>query len=534
VISVDGLGAAFAPFAAELAELVPAETVVVDAHTHLGADEDGRSQDLSTLLGQLELVGADSRACVFPLHDPDRSPAYRRPNDRVLAWADQSDGRLTPYCRLDPADHPVREAERCLALGARGIKLHPRAQAFGFDDPAAEAIFTVARDARVPILIHAGRGMPPMDPLAELALRFPEVSLVLAHAGIAGQGMFASRLADHPSVLYDTSAFAAIDVVELFARVPAERIVFASDSPYGQPLPDLYLAMRAAVRAGVDAPGRAMIAGGTMAAVLDHQPLPAPREPRLGQVRPVNGRLLRISGYLMMAFGAAATANPPDVTMAHEGVALARYACRDPDPGNAGPAIRRIDDALAAAERILATGDGDQAAAAIAVAVAAATVAATEPVVEPASSTEPGSAQVDGRGKTETFELAVRAWNRGELDQVVAALSDDHEWDLSHAGIPGETGIARGPDAYLAFAARWREALGPTQLEIVEARELPDGRLFIQLEQSATGPRSGARVNLDYVQILTFEGEQIVRSEVFNDHREGRIAAGLAQPDKGP
>jgi hypothetical protein len=219
-----------------------------------------------------------------------------------------------------------------------------------------------------------------MDPLAELALRFPEVSLVLAHAGIAGQGMFASKLADHPAVLYDTSAFAAIDVVELFARVPAERIIFASDSPYGQPLPDLYLAMRAAARAGVDADGRAMIAGGTMAAVLAGEPLPPATEPRLEEVRHVNGRLLRISGYLMMAYGAAMTADPPDVTRAHEGVALARYACRDPDPGDAGYAISRIDDALAAAEEILASGDSELATAAISLAVAAAAVAATEPV----------------------------------------------------------------------------------------------------------------------------------------------------------
>lgn len=379
------LGEAFAAFAAEVDDLLPTGTVVVDAHTHLGADEDGRAQDLSDLLGHLDTVGADSRACVFPLHDPDRRPAYRLPNDRVLAWAGQSDGRLVPYCRLDPADDPVGEAERCLALGARGIKLHPRAQAFGFGDGAAAAIFAVARDGGVPILIHAGRGMPPMDPLAELALRFPEVPLVLAHAGIAGQGMFASKLAAHPAVLYDTSAFAAIDVVELFARVPAERIVFASDSPYGQPLPDLYLAMRAAARAGVDAEGRAMIAGGTMAAVLEGRALAPAGEPRLEQVRRVNGRLLRISGYLMMAYGAALTANPPDVTRAHEGVALARYACRDPDPGDAGDAIGRIDAALAAAERILATGDSELAPAAIRLAVAAAAVAATEPVAATSS-----------------------------------------------------------------------------------------------------------------------------------------------------
>ena len=63
----------------------------------------------------------------------------------------------------------------------------------------------VRAHSQVPILIHAGRGMAPMDALADIALRYHEVPLVLAHAGIAGQGMFASRLKDHPSVVYDTS-----------------------------------------------------------------------------------------------------------------------------------------------------------------------------------------------------------------------------------------------------------------------------------------------------------------------------------------
>ena len=378
-MSMECSGAAFAPFVQELAELVPRGTQVVDAHTHLGADEDGRTQDLPALLGQLDSVGAQSRACVFPFHDPDRKPGYRLPNDRVLAWAAQSEGRLVPYCRLDPVDAPVAEAERCLALGARGIKLHPRAQAFVFGIPAARGIFEVAREASVPILIHAGRGMAPMDALADLALDFPEVTLVLAHAGIAGQGMFASKLAEHPRVLYDTAAFSALDVVELFARVPAERIVFASDSPYGHPLPSLYLAMRASARAGVDARGRAMIAGGTMGAVLDGEELPAATEPRLDQVRPVSGRLLRVNGYLMMAAGAALTADPPDLMRAREGVALARYACRDPEPADAGEALGRVDAALAVAEQIVADG-GEPAALAIGLAVAAGAVAATEPV----------------------------------------------------------------------------------------------------------------------------------------------------------
>ena len=191
------LAAAYAPFVAELAGLRPPDATVIDAHTHLGRDEDGQTLSPEALIGFLDEAARGARACAFAFHDPDRSPAYRRPNDRVLAWAADSGGRIVPYCRLDPADDPVGEAQRCLARGARGIKLHPRAQAFGFGDAAAEAIFAVAREAGVPILVHAGRGMPRMDPLADLATRFPDVTLVLAHTALADQGMFAHRLADH-------------------------------------------------------------------------------------------------------------------------------------------------------------------------------------------------------------------------------------------------------------------------------------------------------------------------------------------------
>ena len=134
---------ALAPFLAEVERLRPPGAEVFDAHTHLGLDEDGRSLTLPQLLSLLDDAGARG-ACVFPLHDPDRQPAYRVPNDRVLAWAEESDGRLIPFCRLDPAEDPLAEGERCLAAGARGIKLHPRAQGFGFDGSEMEGIFALA------------------------------------------------------------------------------------------------------------------------------------------------------------------------------------------------------------------------------------------------------------------------------------------------------------------------------------------------------------------------------------------------------
>jgi predicted TIM-barrel fold metal-dependent hydrolase len=375
---VDLVGA-YETVAAETNALLPAGAVVVDAHTHLGRDEDGQSLDAAGLIGFLDQVGPTARACTFPLHDPERAPGYRVPNDRVLRWAQESGGRLYPYCRLDPAEDPVGEAERCLALGARGIKLHPRAQAFGFGNHAAESIWKVAAEAKVPILIHAGRGMPRMDPLADLALRYPEVVLVLAHAAIADQGMFATKLGDHPNIVYDTSTFSVFDLIELFARVPAERIVFASDVPYGRPIGALHTVLRIATYAGLDNRERTSLVGATMADILDGRPLADPKPPRVPEVRPISGRLARINGYVLMSFAAAlGSGPPPDFSRSVPFVAMARAACRDPDPGPAGPALERIDGLLATAERVLTAG-GEQSRNAVGLVMAAGVIAATEP-----------------------------------------------------------------------------------------------------------------------------------------------------------
>lgn len=346
---------ALAPFLTEAQRLRPSETEVIDAHTHLGLDEDGRSLTLEQLLAQLDDAGA-RRACVFPLHDPERRPAYSLPNDRVIAWATESEGRLTPFCRLDPAEDPVVEGERCLSAGARGIKLHPRAQDFVFDGPEMRSIFALAEDARAPILIHAGRGLPPLaDGLADLAMSHPDVVLILAHGAICDQGILTTRLADHPGVLYDISCFFPLDVIELFARAPAERIVFASDPPYGLPATTLYLALRVAAQAGLDEPATRGVLGSTMAGLLDGRGLAPVTPPRRGSSIRLSGRLARVYNYGSLT-GPALFAGVPEQALAMLDMAIA--ACRDPDPGDVGEALEVVGSALTAAAALLQDPDG--------------------------------------------------------------------------------------------------------------------------------------------------------------------------------
>jgi uncharacterized protein len=366
---------ALAPFLQEVERLRPVDAEVFDAHTHLGLDEDGRSLTLPQLLSQLDDAGA-RRACVFPLHDPERSPAYRLPNDRVLAWAGESEERLIPFCRLDPAEDPLAEGERCLAAGARGIKLHPRAQAFGFDGAEMEGIFALAEAARVPILIHAGRGLPPLgDELVELTLRHPDVVLILAHGAICDQGIITSRLADHPGVLYDISCFFPLDVIELLARAPIERIVFASDPPYGLPATTLYMALRVAAHAGLDEAAVRGMLGGTIGGLIDGHGLPPVTPPRRGPSITLSGRLARVYGYGSLAGPAMFMGS---AEQAHAMLEMALAACRDPEPGTVGEALEVIEAALSAADAMLLLQSADGTGAAIDLVYRAIVRAATE------------------------------------------------------------------------------------------------------------------------------------------------------------
>src|SRR5918996_3829286 len=137
----------------ELARLIPAGAELFDAHVHVGRDIDGFTAPYEALVAFLGRYGV-GRAFAFCMDEPDREPAFRAPNDRTLEAAERSDGLLVPFVRLDLGEEPIEEARRCLDRGARGIKLHPRAQRFLLNDERLAPVFELAAERRVPILIH--------------------------------------------------------------------------------------------------------------------------------------------------------------------------------------------------------------------------------------------------------------------------------------------------------------------------------------------------------------------------------------------
>jgi len=355
-----------------------------DAHTHLGCgDPDGSCFGAAELRAALGVV--DARGVVFPLAEPG---TYAAANDRMLAAAELAHGRLVPFCRVDPRNGGLHEAERAVGLGAAGIKLHPRAERFRLGDPDVREILAFADERRLPIIVHAGRGIPSLgrDALA-LARVYPGAPIILAHASITDLAWIWREAAGQRNLFFDTAWWNTADQLALFSLIPPGQILFASDTPYGRTVAAAAVVLRAALAAGLSReqiayaaldtrfllPLHALLAGeleGRGAAEearreFDRIASVEPRERvfdregwrRLKGARELDppGREVLRALWLAREEAARASDRPPFKVMAEQAmVEVARRRPRGAEalarvPGVTPPVLRRLGDAMIAA-----------------------------------------------------------------------------------------------------------------------------------------------------------------------------------------
>jgi predicted TIM-barrel fold metal-dependent hydrolase len=211
-------------------------------------DPSGFTATAEQLLGSLELSGG--RAAVFPLKEPK---GYEEPNQRVIQLAQESDGRLVAFCRIDPDDRPGELSRKAVEAGAKGIKLHPAGEEFDIGDSRLEEVYELANDRTLPVLIHAG---PEIDGLGETALelcrRFPQARFILAHDALTDLSWIWERVEEHPNLFFDTSWWGPVHTIALLMLVPPGRVLSASDLPYCSPLSGALTTIRCGIQAGLN------------------------------------------------------------------------------------------------------------------------------------------------------------------------------------------------------------------------------------------------------------------------------------------
>ena len=171
-----------------------------------------------------------------------RTTARSRPPSAPRACSSPSSASTWPSSRS-------RRRRGASTWGRAGSSSTRGRRASSSNDQRLEPVFALAAERRVPILIHGGRGLPPIaDHLRRLHDAYPEASLIIAHAGIADLAALSECFAGRPRVYFDTSVWSAIDLLDMFARVSPGQVLYASDYPYGQQPGSLLLALRTAMQ----------------------------------------------------------------------------------------------------------------------------------------------------------------------------------------------------------------------------------------------------------------------------------------------
>lgn len=276
-----------------------------DVHAHTGIDVDGTTRTCEEHVADLEAL--EGRSVIFPLCV---TTGYAAENQRVVEECERHPDRLVPFARLDPRVASARDAAAALSAGARGFKLHPRAEDFRLDHPGAEAIIGIAVEARAPVLIHAGVGAGSFgESIVELAERHRDCPIVLAHAAVSDLSWLADVAVDHPNLFFDTSWWNPADLLALFALIPPGQILFGSDEPYMNLGVVLAIALRCARYTGLSPEAVALVFGGQLEnllaaeAAIEAGPAPGPPTDTLTPSEARVATMLAATGGCMIGGG---------------------------------------------------------------------------------------------------------------------------------------------------------------------------------------------------------------------------------------
>ncbi|PXY27952.1 amidohydrolase family protein [Prauserella muralis] len=249
----------------------PTTLDAIDVHVHIETDGHGHlSLPDDFLEASAEHFGADHRAptldeiadyyrqrrigaVVFTVDIESATGHPALSNEEIAEAAAEHSDVLIPFASIDPAKGAAgarRFRELVSRHGVRGIKFHPSIQDFAPNDGSAYPLLEVAQELGVPALFHTGQtgigaGMPggggiklglsnPML-LDEVAVEFPELTIIMAHPSFPWQDEALAVALHKPKVHIDLSGWSPKyfppQLVRYANSLLQDKVLFGSDYP---------------------------------------------------------------------------------------------------------------------------------------------------------------------------------------------------------------------------------------------------------------------------------------------------------------
>jgi uncharacterized protein len=170
-------------------------------------------------------------------------------DDKYVAdYVAQDPERLIGFLSLDPTQEGWESEmkEGHLEFGLRGIKLLPMYAGFSPDEERLDPLWKYAQDNGLPVLLHTGTTFVTQAPIKHtfphliepVALKYPDVKIVLAHLGHPWEGECIATIRKHPNVYADISAlhyrpFQLYHSLMLAQEYGVwEKLLFGTDYPF--------------------------------------------------------------------------------------------------------------------------------------------------------------------------------------------------------------------------------------------------------------------------------------------------------------
>ena len=202
--------------------------------------------DFDAYMKAMELV---DKCVVFGLKG--RYTGVYVPNEYVAEFANRAPDKLIGFMSLDANDADfVDDFERSYHnLKLKGIKLGPIYANFDPTDRRLDFLYHQCERFNIPILFHMGTTFCRFAPLKysrpylidDVATRFPELKIVMAHLAHPWEGEAIVTIRKHPNVYCDISAlfyrpwqlYNALILAQEYGVMP--KLLFGSDYPVTTP-----------------------------------------------------------------------------------------------------------------------------------------------------------------------------------------------------------------------------------------------------------------------------------------------------------
>lgn len=172
-----------------------------------------------------------------------------------LAEAKKQEPRILPFTSINfSREHDVAaKLSQDVEGGALGLKLHPIIQNVSLLDPRTSQALQAFSQLKKPVLIHTGpsgyylgkeksKNTPEfgkVEYVEEVVRNFPEINFIIGHSGLFWVNEVCRRMAKLPNVWAETSFQSPEIVRKLITLFGAEKVLYASDWPFGSRPPHI-------------------------------------------------------------------------------------------------------------------------------------------------------------------------------------------------------------------------------------------------------------------------------------------------------